>query len=63
MVEGKLTFSFIDGPLPNRGIFGKVFFFDRDGKPCQQKDCESSMYVEYGADGRELFVSRNIPEA
>ena len=55
MVAGKLTFSFIEGPLPNGGLFGKLFFFDTDGRPCVEKDCASVLYVEYGADGRAVF--------
>lgn len=58
MVAGKLTFSFIEGPLPNGGLFGKVFFFDGDGRPCIKRDCVSVLYVEYGADGREVFITR-----
>lgn len=55
MVAGKLTFSFIDGPLPHGGLYGKIFFFDKYGRPCLERDCCTSLYKEYGEDGHEVF--------
>ena len=59
MVAGKLTFSFIEGPLPHGGLYGKIFYFDASGRPCMQQDCQSFLYKEYGEDEREVF-SRKI---
>lgn len=55
------TFKKIDGPTPNGGAYAVIYFKDKNGRPCSEKDSVSFEISEFDEQGNSIFRTYGPP--